>query len=77
MNKIQWRSLPAAELTQLLRQAQVQSSRAVGSSTVYQLLLDGREVLAVSLPEGEALLMEPVSWPNVNRRNREKPPGRG
>lgn len=70
MNKIQWQILSAAELAQLLQQAQVQESRAVGTSTVYQLNVDGRELLAVSLADGQALRMEPQSWPSVNRRNR-------
>ncbi len=70
MNKIQWQTLQASELAQLLRQAQVQEARAVGAATVYQLQLDGRELLAVALPDGQALRMEPQSWPSVNRRNR-------
>lgn len=70
MNKIQWQILSAAELAQLLQKAQVQESRAVGTSTVYQLNVDGRELLAVSLADGQALRMEPQSWPSVNRRNR-------
>lgn len=70
MNKIQWQTLSATELAQLLKQAQVQEARAVGAATVYQLNIDGRELLAVSLADGQALRMEPHSWPSVNRRNR-------
>lgn len=73
MNKVQWQTLSAAELAQLLKQAQVQEARAVGGSTVYQLQVDGRELLAVSLPDGQALRMEPVSWPSVNRRSPARP----
>lgn len=70
MNKIQWQTLQAPELAQLLQQAQVQEARAVGAATVYQLSVDGREVLAVALPDGQALRLDPMSWPSVNRRNR-------
>ena len=73
MNKIQWQTLSATELAQLLQQAQVQDSRAVGDTTVYQLNVDGRELLAVSLADGQALRMEPHSWPSVNRRSRARP----
>lgn len=73
MNKIQWQTLGAAELAQLLQHAQVQEAKAVGASTVYQLSLDGRELLAVSLADGQALCMEPVSWPSINRRKGLRP----
>lgn len=73
MNKIQWQTLSAHELAQLLKLAQVQEARAVGASTVYQLTIDGRELLAVSLPDGQALRMDPVSWPSVNRRSPARP----
>ena len=73
MNKIQWQTLSAAELAQLLKQAQVQESRAVGDTTVYQLSVDGRELLAVSLADGQALRLDPHSWPSVNRRSRGRP----
>lgn len=70
MNKIQWQTLSASELAQLLKHAQVQEARAVGAATVYQLNIDGRELLAVSLADGQALRIEPHSWPSVNRRSR-------
>ena len=73
MNKIQWQTLSATELALLLQQAQVQAARAVGAATVYQLSVDGRELLAVSLADGQALRMDPVSWPSVNRRSRGRP----
>lgn len=73
MNKIQWQALQAPELAQLLQQAQVQEARAVGAATVYQLSVDGREVLAVALPDGQALRLDPMSWPSVNRRSRGQP----
>jgi hypothetical protein len=70
MNKIQWRSMQASELAQLLLQTELIESRAVGPSTVYRLALPGRELLAVSLPDGQALVLEPQSFPAVNRRKR-------
>ncbi|MDT8990760.1 hypothetical protein RQP54_07755 [Curvibacter sp. APW13] len=70
MNKIQWHTLQAAELSQLLQQTELLESRAVGATTVYHLALPGRELLALSLPDGQALVMEPQSYPAVNRRKR-------
>ena len=70
MNKIQWRAVQAKELSQLLLQTDLLDSRAVGSTTVYRLAMPGRELLAVSLPDGQALVLEPQSYPAVNRRKR-------
>lgn len=73
MNKIEWRTLSAAELSQLLQQADIQESRAVGAATVYRLGMPGCELMAVSLADGQALVMEPKSWPSANRRSRGRP----
>lgn len=74
MNKLNWRAVPHAELSLLLKQATLDDSRAVGSSTVYHLQLEGRDVLAISLPDGQAVLVEARLQPKVNRRHVEKPP---
>lgn len=68
MNKLHWRAANTAELALLLKQAKVQDSRAIGSATVYQLTHDGRDLLAVSLADGQALVIESVAKPRRNRR---------
>ncbi len=79
MSKLNWRTVPHAELSLLLKQAVMDASRAVGSATVYQLTVEGRGMLAVSLPGGQALVVEASpAPPRFNRRKgtaREPPPG--
>ena len=70
MNKIHWRTATLGELALLLEQAQLDDSRAVGACTVYQLCVQGHETLAISLPDGQALLIESIVKPPVNRRQR-------
>ena len=69
MNKLSWQAIPQSELALLLGQAQIDDSRAVGSATVYQLTVEGREVLAIALGNGEALLVESCVQPKIDRRN--------
>lgn len=71
--KLTWQTLPPGKLAQLLQQAHLDDSRAVGSSTVYHLKLDGREVLAVSLPDGQSVVME-AQAPLRAKRRRVDPP---
>lgn len=73
MSKLQWRSASAQELAQLLGRAQVLDSSAVGASTVYRLVLQGQEQIAVALQGGEALVIAPVVYVNANRRKRAEP----
>lgn len=68
MNKLHWRTAAPGELALLLEQAQLDGSRAVGACTVYQLRVHGHETLAVSLPDGQALLIESIVKPPFNRR---------
>lgn len=58
MNRLRWRSAPHGELALLLEKARLDDSRAVGTSTVYQFNLDGQDVLAISLPDGQAVVVE-------------------
>ena len=71
MNRLTWRSVPRGDLALLLKSAQLDDSRAVGTSTVYQLNVDGQDVLAVSLPDGQAVLVELKTTPNLLRRRIE------
>lgn len=68
MNKLNWRTVAAGELALLLKQATLDDSRAVGTSTVYQLKIDGRDVLAVTLPDGQAVVVEVVAPIHTLRR---------
>jgi len=73
MGKLNWHTVPQPELALLLKQAKLDASRAVGSSTIYQLNLAGREVLAVSLPDGQAVVVELQAPPKVKRRRVDPP----
>ena len=74
MSKLNWRSVTTSELALLLKQAQLDDSRAVGTSTVYQLRVEGHDLLAVSLSDGQALLIEAAAKPTLNRRHRTSNP---
>lgn len=74
MNKLTWRSVASGELALLLKQAHLDASRAVGASTVYQLNVEGHDLLAVSLPDGQALIIEATPRPTINRRQRTSGP---
>ena len=78
MSKLNWQTVPQAELSQLLKQAELDASRAVGAATVYQLTIaGGREVLAISLPDGQALVVEATVPAKLDRRKNplhESPP---
>ena len=73
MSRLRWRSAPHSELALLLEKARLDDSRAVGASTVYQLNLDGQDVLAVSLPDGQAVLVELNTKPHTLRRRIDPP----
>lgn len=73
MSKLNWHAAPPGELALLLKQAKLDDSRAVGSSTVYRLNLAGREVLAVSLADGAAVIIEAHVPPRVKRRRVDPP----
>lgn len=69
MNKLSWQAIPLGELALLLGQARLDDSRAVGAATVYQLSVEGRDVLAIALGNGQALLVESCIQPKTDRRN--------
>ncbi|MFZ2309830.1 MAG: hypothetical protein WAW73_05970 [Rhodoferax sp.] len=73
MSKLNWHAVPQGELALLLKQATLDDSRAVGASTVYRLNLAGREVLAVSLADGSAVIIE-AQVPSRAKRRRVDPP---
>ena len=74
MSPLSWQSIPHAELALMLKNARLDDSRAVGTSTVYQFNRDGKDVLAVSLPDGEAVVVELNSKPQTLRRRIDPSP---
>ena len=77
MSKLAWRSIAHTELAQLLNGAALGDSSAVGDSTVYHFSQHGSEFVAVSLPEGKAVLLEMATAGRPQRRHidPEAPPG--
>lgn len=74
MNKLAWHTVPHAELSLLLKQATLDDSRAVGNSTVYHLTLEGRDVLAIALADGQAVVVEAAPLPQNKRRRVDPTP---
>ncbi len=72
MHKLQWHSNSSAELSALLTLASLENSAAIGDSTVYHITHDGREKLAVALPDGKAIIIE-LSQPQHIKRRRQDP----
>jgi hypothetical protein len=68
MTKFQWRTESATELATLLKQAEIKTSAAIGTSTIYQIMHDGCEKLAVSLADGQVLIIEAVVPAKIRRR---------
>lgn len=68
MNKFQWRTESATALATLLKQASLEKSAAIGACTVYQIVHEGREKLAIALPDGQALIIESGEPPRIRRR---------
>lgn len=58
MSKLLWHTESVSQLAALLRLSTLENSAAVGASTVYQITHEGREKLAVSLPDGQAIIVE-------------------
>lgn len=71
MKQLRWKANSTAELPQLLTQATLTNSAAIGASTVYHILHEGQEKLAVSLPDGQALIIEVGEKTNLNTRRKK------
>lgn len=69
MSKMVWRTVEHAELAHLLNGAELDDSCAVGHSTVYHFSQEGREYVALSLPDGRAILVEPAGAKVQKRRH--------
>ena len=68
MNKLIWRTGKVSEIPELLMAATLEKSAAVGAATVYHFKHDGQEKLAISLPDGQALIIEPLPSGRPRRR---------
>ena len=68
MSKLARRSITHAELAALLKGAALDNSSDVEGSTVYHFSQNGTEYVAVSLPEGRAVLLELSSVQRPKRR---------
>ena len=68
MTKFQWHTESATELAKLLRQATLEESMAAGACTIYQMKHEGREKLALSLPDGQAIIIEAAEATKIKRR---------
>jgi len=69
VSKLAWRPLDRRALADLLDIARAIDSSAVGATTVYRLETEHGEVLALALPDGEALVVE-LAAPTPKRRRR-------
>lgn len=69
MSRLIWHAVSQGELATLLKDATLAGSRAVGTSTVYELNHGGQEILAVSLPDGQAVVVQLNIRPHILRRH--------
>ncbi|MFZ6862403.1 hypothetical protein ACO0K7_07185 [Undibacterium sp. Ji67W] len=68
MSKLSWRIAPVSELSQMLVTAHLEKSSAVGNATIYHFQHDGQEKMAVTLADGQALMIELQSQDTKRRR---------
>ena len=73
MKDVDWRAIRCEELAALLGEARRVSSRAVGATTIYRLEHNGRDVLALALPDGHALVVERSAQAKWRRRIDPRP----
>ena len=57
MSKLQWQAGRSEDLSQLLATAELHQSAAIGTATLYHFEQYGRENIAVTLPDGQTLLI--------------------
>ncbi len=57
MKKLHWHIGSSAQLSHLLIQATLEQSAAIGGSTLYHIMHDGEEKLAIALPDGQTLIV--------------------
>ena len=72
MSGLAWRRLDRHALADLLTGARLVDSHAVGATTVYRLAAAHGELLALALPDGEALVVEAAAPAPKRRRRAER-----
>lgn len=72
MKSLTWHGSSVAELAELLVQATLEESAAVSGATVYRLNHNNVEKIAISLSDGQVLIIEPEGA-NLPRRRRLEP----
>ncbi|MFZ6771920.1 hypothetical protein ACO0LB_04305 [Undibacterium sp. SXout7W] len=70
MTKLLWKQETVHEVAQLLVGARLEKSAAIGNATVYHVWDEGQEKIAVSLPDGQALVIELAGITAPRRRRR-------
>jgi hypothetical protein len=68
MKDIDWKPIGRDELAALLVETKRISSRAIGATTIYRLEREGREIIAMALPDGHALIVERAPQAKWRRR---------
>jgi hypothetical protein len=68
MKDLDWHTVGHAKLAAMLAATTPVSSSAVGSATVYRIEQDGRELLAIALPDGETIVVERTKPARRRRR---------
>jgi hypothetical protein len=71
MSKLTWRVGTAEELAKALVQETLQESAAVSNATVYRLGSNNRDKIAISMPDGQVLFIEPDALGRPSRRRAE------
>ena len=71
MKTLTWHGSTGAELAELLIQAKLEESAAVSGATVYRLMHGGVEKIAISLSDGQVLIIQPEGVNQPRRRRLE------
>mgnify|MGYP000025764753 CR=1 FL=1 len=68
MSQLQWKVESATTLASILKHAKLEKSAAIGAATLYQIMHEGREKLAIALPDGQTLMIESGEPARIRRR---------
>jgi hypothetical protein len=71
MKKLHWRIGSSEQLSHLLMQATLEKSTAIGSSTLYHIMHDGEEKIAIALPDGQTLIIALANPDGMHSRRLE------
>lgn len=74
MKSLTWHGSSVAELAAMLVQAKLEESAAVSGATVYRLIHNNVEKIAISLSDGQVLIIEPETSNHPRRRRHEPKP---